>query len=192
MKKIILLLSISLFILACQNEKKESSTTQAEETSKEEPKKENSSAEERFAKSIESSHQIANFKKQEMVQFNLDLSFGGKETMKAKVTMLTNSSKIKVEKSDGTILLYDGENVSLFPKDNNYDKARFDIFTWAYFFSLPFKLTDPGTQWQDLQERKINGISYDTAKLTFSEETGDAPDDQMIGILYMQTKIQSY
>lgn len=178
---------LSIFTLACQEEKKETPSNKSVETTKKEPKKE-STPEVKFAKSIERSHQISNFKKQEMVQFNLDLSFG-EEKMKAKITMLTNSSKIKVEKSDGSILIYDGEKVSLFPKENNYEKARFDMFTWAYFFSLPFKLTDPGTQWQELQERKIDDISYDTAKLTFAKKTGDAPDDWYIVYADQNTKL---
>ena len=190
MKKLILLLTVSLFILACQEEKKETTTTNTLENTKKETKKEKtSSPEERFAKSIERSHQISNFESQKMVQFNLDLSFGGEETMKAKITMLTNSGKIKVEKSDGSILIYDGEKVSLFPEEKNYEKARFDMFTWAYFFSLPFKLTDPGTQWQELQERKMNDIYYDTAKLTFAKKTGDAPDDWYVVYANQNTKL---
>jgi len=52
------------------------------------------------------------------------------------------------------------------------------------FFSLPFKLTDPGTNWELVDSLKIDSTSYATAKLTFGEDVGDAPDDWYV--IYQQ------
>ncbi len=133
-----------------------------------------------LAETIENVHQKENFSNNEAVAFNIHINFGGKERLKGRITMLTNSTKIKIEKEDGTTLVYNGEDVFLYPEENNYNGARFDIFTWPYFFSMPFKLTDEGTQWQEKKERKLHSTNYQTAKLTFEDHVGDAPDDWYI------------
>lgn len=190
MKKYILLFCTAFVLFSCQEEKKDKKLIKNEPIiEKEVEQKKELSPAQQFATNIQSAHQTSDFKSQEAVQFQLDLMFGGKQRMKAKITMLTNSSKIKIEKEDGTVLMYDNEKVSLFPKENNYDGARFDMFTWTYFFALPFKLTDPGTNWQDLKEANLNGTPYDTAKLTFGDNIGDAPDDWYVIYSDKQTKL---
>jgi hypothetical protein len=103
--------------------------------------------------------------------------------------MLTNSTKIKMERKDSTNLIFNGEKVMLYPKEKNYDGARFDMFTWTYFFALPFKLTDEGTNWQEKQERKLDSVNYNSAKLTFGDNIGDAPDDWYVVYADKQTNL---
>lgn len=190
MKKYILLFSTAFILFSCQEEKKaEKENNKTPIIEKEVEQKEELTPAEQFATNIQSAHQNSDFISQKAVQFQLDLMFGGKQRMNAKITMLTNSTKIKIEKEDGTVLMYDNNKVSLFPKENNYDGARFDMFTWTYFFALPFKLTDPGTNWQDLKERKLHDTLYDTAKLTFGDGIGDAPDDWYVIYANKQTKL---
>jgi hypothetical protein len=57
------------------------------------------------------------------------------------------------------------------------EKARFDAYTWSYFFLFPYKMGDKGTNWTDFPTKEMNGISYNVNKLTFEANTGDAPDD---------------
>ncbi|MDT0293933.1 DUF6503 family protein [Mesonia ostreae] len=190
MTKYILLVLVSFAIFSCQEEKKtKKENDKATVTQKDIEQKETLSPAEQFAANIQSAHQTSNFKSQEAIQFKLNLKFGGKQRMNAKITMLTNSSKIRIEKEDGTILMYDNEKAFLFPKENNYDGARFDMFTWTYFFALPFKLTDRGTNWQDLKENELNETQYETAKLTFGDNIGDAPDDWYVIYSDKQTKL---
>jgi len=95
----------------------------------------------------------------------------------AKITSFTNSSRVRVDKKDGSKLIYNGKDVFLSPTNANDKGARFDMFTWNYFFSVPFKLTDPGTNWELLDSLQIDSTSYAAGKLTFGEKIGDAPDD---------------
>lgn len=129
---------------------------------------------------IEKAHKKEEFSNHDMVSFKLDLSFGGKQRFDGKITMLTNSAKIRIDKKDGSSLIFNGENVYLQPVDANDKGARFDMFTWTYFFGLPYKLSDPGTHIEIDSDRKINDRIYTTSKLTFAKETGDAPDDWYI------------
>jgi hypothetical protein len=130
-----------------------------------------------FAKGIESAHNKTDWDNKRAVSFDISLSFGGQERLNAKVTSLTNSSKIRIDKKNDTQLIYDGNKVYLCPANAEAKGARFDMFTWQYFFSIPFKLTDPGTKWEALESVELNGNPYDLGKLSFEKNIGDAPDD---------------
>ncbi len=130
-----------------------------------------------YIQSIEKAHKKDSFLKHKAISFKVDVFFGGKLHLDGKITMLTNASKIRIDKNDESKLIYDGKNVFLYPKDANDKGARFDMFTWTYFFGMPYKLNDPGTKWELGNNKSLDGVEHQTAKLTFEPGTGDAPDD---------------
>ncbi|AXT60668.1 hypothetical protein D1816_09980 [Aquimarina sp. AD10] len=130
-----------------------------------------------YIASIEKAHKKEAFLKHKAVSFNINILFGGKPHLDGKVTMLTNSTKIRIDKKDESKLIYDGQKVFLCPEDANEKGARFDMFTWTYFFAMPYKLNDPGTKWELGNNRALDNVDHQTAKLTFEKGTGDAPDD---------------
>jgi hypothetical protein len=89
----------------------------------------------------------------------------------------TDGDKIRMNRNDGTQLFYDGAQVYQHPSYINYEKARFDIFTWSYFFSLPFKLSDPGTMLSRVEDTSLNEREFQVRRLTFNAGVGDSPDD---------------
>ena len=134
-----------------------------------------------FVKQVEKAFNVTKFHKQDLVSFDIDLSFGGKSSLKGQVISATNSGKIKLIKEDGTIIVFDGEKVWITPEKNNNAKARFDIFTWQYFFMAPFKMSDKGTIWAELgQQNYTAGQKLDASKLTFDSGTGDASGDYYV------------
>jgi len=183
MKRILMIL-VSIAILSCNQTKKED-IKQPETIVEEVTPVESdggigdgaSSISDHLLKSIEKAHKKDRFLSHKAVSFYIKVLFNGKEYLDGKITMLTNSSKIRIDKKDDSKLIYDGENVYLCPADANDQRARFDIFTWTYFFGLPYKLSDPGTKWEMQDDRMLNAIPHSTAKLTFEAGTGDAPDD---------------
>ena len=130
-----------------------------------------------FSENIEEAHNKVAFMSEEAISFDINLNFGGSTRLDGKVSMTTNSSKVRVDKADGTSIIYDGNEVYISPKSAKKDGARFDIFTWQYFFAMPFKLTDPGTVWEDQGTKSLDSINYNTAKLSFKTNVGDSPDD---------------
>lgn len=130
-----------------------------------------------FTSAIEETHKKTAFLEKEAIQFDIDINFGGKDRLDATITMLTNSTKIRIDKKDGSSLVYDGNEVYLAPSSANSQGARFDMFTWTYFFALPYKLNDKGTVWTENKELQLGDSSYQTAKLSFEKNIGDAPDD---------------
>ncbi|SDS30147.1 hypothetical protein SAMN04487764_1906 [Gillisia sp. Hel1_33_143] len=133
-----------------------------------------------FAQSIENTHNKSAWNDHTAVAFDINLKFGGSERLNAKITSLTNSSKIRIDKENGDKLVYDGAEVFLCPQTAVDKGARFDMFTWQYFFAMPFKLTDPGTNWESMPTRKQDSMEYPTGRLTFGDNIGDAPDDWYI------------
>ncbi len=131
-----------------------------------------------FVNQIEKANQASKFHKMEAISFNIELNFGGKKAFEGTIISATNSSFIKIIKADGTILTFDGNKVWLSPTEKNYKGARFDMFTWQYFFMAPFKFSDGGTKWEDLGNRTYSGENqFSAAKLTFESGTGDASGD---------------
>ena len=141
------------------------------------------SLEDAFAQTIANAHHKKAFLGHDAISFNIDLDFGGTNRLDATITLLTNSSKIRIDKSDGSSLIYDGEGVYLTPKEAASDQARFDIFTWAYFFAFPYKLADPGARLRPIETAELDERKYDSFKLTFESGTGDSPDDWYVGYL---------
>lgn len=169
MKKIFILLFASIVFINCKDSV-ESETKLIDETIEQEIEL---SDVEQTIKAVEKAHDKEVFMNQDVIKFDIDLNFGGQDRLDATMYISTDSKYVRIDKKDGSSLIYDGDQVWLTPEDADSKGARFDIFTWSYFFSLPFKLNDPGTVTELLQETESQRV----IKLTFEKGTGDAPDD---------------
>lgn len=181
-----LIIIISITILSCGNHKKEDSQTKETEDKNTEliPVEPNggigdgaTSIVDNYLQSIEVAHKKSDFLEHKIVSFDINISFGGKQRLDGKITMLTNSTKIRIDKKDDSRLTYTGEKVFLSPENAKDKGARFDMFTWSYFFGFPYKFSDPGTKWELNDTRVLNGIEHQTAKLTFEQNIGDSSND---------------
>ena len=140
MKKILLILSV-LAILGCnQNQKKGSPENEKITEPDGGPGNEaiSPAVAVAFAQNIEAAHNKQDWEAKKAVSFDIDLSFGGQERLTAKIISLTNSTGVRVDKKDGSKLIYNGKNVFLSPANANDKGARFDMFTWNYFFFPTF------------------------------------------------------
>lgn len=95
-------------------------------------------------KNIASAHHKSEFLEHPAIAFDLDLNFNGKDRFDARITMLTNSAKIHMDKPDGSSLVFTGENAYLSPKTAINEDARFNMFSWPYFFHCLTNLTIKG------------------------------------------------
>lgn len=191
MKKIILYLVLIVAVTACNEKKKNEEKTIPVE-------KDNGIGEEAvslsdaFAQGIETAHNKEGYLSKKAISYNLLLNFNGTQRLDVKVTALTNSSKIKYDFKDGSSIIYDGTEVYLTPADKEYKSARFDIFTWSYFMSMPFKLTDPGTQWNGFEQKTINDEVLSRAKLSFKNGVGDTSEDWYMIYTDPETNLLKY
>jgi len=132
-----------------------------------------------FPEKIEAAHNKQAFIQKEAISFDFLLYYRGKKHLVATYTVLPDLSKIRME-LDSAVVIYDGKNAYQSPSDAQIRGARFNLFTWPYFFSMPYKLTDPGTNWQKAEPDSLMGSAFKTQKLTFDEGVGDTPDDWYI------------
>ncbi len=174
--KLIPLAILGLALIACQAESNKIKLTA-------EPEKSELATSERiapnsFVGAAEKAHHVVGFLAKEHVRFDIQLFFGGSERLNGTITMATNSTGIKIEKKDGSSLVFDGSNSFQTPDTMPTQGARFALFTWPYFFGMPYKLSDPGTIWNDFDgSDTLNKEAFDVMKLTFEAKTGDSPDD---------------
>ncbi len=139
--------------------------------------------------SLETAHEAHLFRKQKAIAFDLLLYFGGNLRLDARITTTTGSDRIRIDRSDSTtILFYNGEGYQT-PADAEWGSARFDLLTWAYFALAPFKLSDPGTNWETLSNVEVDGKTFGRGKLTFGENIGDAPEDWYIAYQDKETNL---
>lgn len=138
----------------------------------------------------ETAHKKDLFSSKKILTYDIAIEFGGQPRLNGKITQTTGGDKIKIEKTSGAIIVFDGTNVMASGiEKEKLQRARFDVFTWAYFIGLPFKLNDKGTQWSEFGEKPWGNHQLNTAKLTFESGTGDAPDDWYVVYQNSTTKI---
>ena len=126
---------------------------------------------------MESSMGVDTYHAAAAVSYRLDLSFGGKPRFQGTVLQTGDMSRIHLSQP-GEEMVFDGSQVHVKTAGAFDSKtSRFNALTWPYFFSLPFKLDDPGTVLEPMDPQEIEGVSYQRVKLTFKPGTGDAPDD---------------
>jgi hypothetical protein len=130
-----------------------------------------------FVELIKKAHNFDKFHKQKAVVFEIQTITDGKLKAFATVTTLTGSGKIKFQTTDGKTVIFDGKKTWLTPAKADYSGARFDIFTYQYFFMAPFKVSEKGTKWALLTDKIYDFNDYACAKLTFQSQTGDSPND---------------
>lgn len=129
-----------------------------------------------YVSDMEFAHEKANLYKNEMICFNLDMTFGTRKSL-MKIFTTPNSSAIRVDKQDGTsTILLDGKTYTN-ADSSQWNREKFGLYTYQYFFMTPYKLSDKGTKWEKLPQMDINDIPTNRAKLTFEDGTGDSPDD---------------
>ena len=133
-----------------------------------------------FDEKIEAAHHKIEIQREKAIEFDISLVFGNKTRLVGKMTLLTDGTKGLISEKNGEQLYFDHEHIYLDTTVSSIEGARFKAYTWSYFFLLPYKLTDPGTVWNDYQDSLLNGQPYETGKLTFESGTGDADQDWYI------------
>lgn len=172
-KRIVLPLLLALSVIACK-QKPKIPTVLSEKTSlytkTDHPL---------FVDHLEMAHKKKELYDHESISINLDMTFGTRKS-KYKITTTPNSSVMKVDKQDGTVTLMKDGVLYTNADSSQWQSERSSMFTFHYFFMLPYKLSDPGTNWKKLPPMDIAGKSTKRAMLTFETGTGDAPDDWYI------------
>ncbi|WP_104734123.1 DUF6503 family protein [Hanstruepera ponticola] len=171
MTKYLFLTCLFLCITACKNDSTKNNSTDELSSSNSELSINT------FVSSIEKAHKKEHFLKESAIQLQLNIQFGGNERLNGTVTFSTDSSKGKLELSNGDTIIYIDNEVFYSPSITNTQRIRFDAYTWSYFLLFPYKLSDDGTVWNSYPNSQLGDIKYNAQKLSFKSGVGDAPDD---------------
>ncbi len=142
-----------------------------------------------FAEKIEAAHHKIEFQHEKAIEFDILLVFGNKTRLNGKMILLTDGTKGLIEEKNGEQLYFDHDAIYLNPTYSTSEGARFKAYTWSYFFLFPYKLSDPGTVWNPYSDSTLNGKTYDSAKLTFENGTGNADQDWYIVYADQETNL---
>jgi hypothetical protein len=170
MKKLFIAGIIGLGMVACQS----NSTETADENQEVQEELVDTTT---FYYPIEKAHKADLWQSQEVFKANFQLIFGGNVRFEGILYTTPNGGKTRLEANDGRVMIFDGQNAYISPDSSTYQKTRFDVLTWPYFLTAPYKLSDPGANVEEQGTRKLDGVDFDAAKLTFNANVGDAPDD---------------
>lgn len=130
-----------------------------------------------FAQPIEQAHGAAAFRQSDALRFEFALRFGADTELLVEVVMKTDLSRIRMQKTNGAKLIWDGEYAYATPADATWARPRFTVRTWPYFLAAPFMLADSGTRLDPQGTTTLMDSAFSTAKLTFEPEVGDSTDD---------------
>jgi len=134
-----------------------------------------------FVGDIEKAHNKSGWDSKQALSADIKVVFGGNTRIDGKMIMMNDTSKIRIEQKNGDVMIWDGQSAWVSPASSEISRARFHLLTWPYFLAAPFKFSDPGTYIKNFGPSSIDGVTYDpTAKLTFGQNVGDAPDDWYI------------
>jgi hypothetical protein len=111
------------------------------------------------------------------VRFDIEKSFGGSAPTTATITASTDGGRIRLDTKSGRTIVWDRGELRSTSDDDGRQGDRFEIFTWQYFFMLPYKLADPGVNLLAQPQVDMDGQAYETVWLAFDNGTGDASDD---------------
>lgn len=84
---------------------------------------------------------------------------------------------------------FDGENVWISPNREAFSGRSIKFYhnLYFYFFNIPYILTDPGVKVEKIENRTLNGQSFETFQASFESGTGDSPDDQYFLLINPET-----
>ncbi|UII31331.1 DUF6503 family protein [Fulvivirga ulvae] len=113
------------------------------------------------------------------LQYDVKTTLGSEKTETQLIDL--KSRKVLITGSNYTLGM-DGSNVWVSPDKATFGDMppRFYHNLIFYFFAVPFVLSDPGIQYEDLGERSVAGQNYRALKISFKEGVGDADDDLYI------------
>lgn len=129
-----------------------------------------------IAKIVSRAHRADRWHRHDAFACHIEVVFGGNKTLDGTMMFETDFSGVRMEVNEGVVATFDGEKAWVSPP-GQLPRARFHLLTWPYFVAVPMKLDDPGTHIEETGRMKLQGKVYQTARLSFGDGVGDAPDD---------------
>ncbi|HAA19513.1 MAG TPA: hypothetical protein DCR93_08950 [Cytophagales bacterium] len=172
----IFLVALAVFFVACQSKEASDTTATAEEVRTSELPASDSRTP--LVAPLQKAHGMEVIRSISAVVGDLQLVQNGEPILTSKMYVSGDGSRVRMEHSDGAVLVYDGTECWASTAEAATTNNRFHLLTWSYFLMAPFKITDPGTHLEDTGVRpNLSGQESPTFRLTFDNGIGDTPED---------------
>ncbi|CAM1353352.1 hypothetical protein [Tenacibaculum insulae] len=158
MKKIALLIAITIIFVACKKESKKD-VTKEETLVKKYP--------EALTKVFDKHGGIANWNKMKTLSYGLN---------KEEHTTDLHSRKTVVNSKEYS-LGFDGKNVWVSDTTKYKKDPKFYYNLYFYFYAMPFVLADEGIIYSETKPLMFNGKKYPGIKISYKSNVGSSPDD---------------
>lgn len=187
MKNLFLLLC-SIILVSCNNGNTNNAGENENTRVVNERQEKGSAAQNSFGGSIEEAHNKNAYINNKAVSYTINLNLEGKDEITSfKVTALTGDNRKRIDKQDGTKIIYDGEQVYLCPGIAKETGAQFTVFSWHFFFSLPHNLSAGRDQLELLGVESNNGTSFKKGSLSIDEKEVRAGQESYILLQEQET-----
>ena len=142
-----------------------------------------------FAQTIEKAHHADVWRAHQAIEADITVDFGGQRALEGTMLTTIDGGQVRIELTDGSVLLWDGKTAWTTPVDSAFQGTRFHVLTWPYFLLAPLKLQDPGSFLEVVGDLPLEGKKMaPAARLTFGAGVGDTPDDWYVA--YQDPKTQ--
>ena len=158
MKKIVILIVISMFSLACKNESKKE-VVKEEKTVAKYPKK--------LAKVFDKHGGISNWNKMKTLSYGIN---------EEEHTTDLHSRKAVINTKEYS-LGFDGKNAWVSDTTKYKKDPKFYYNLYFYFYAMPFVLADNGITYSETKPLEFNGKKYPGFKISYNANVGSSPDD---------------
>ena len=158
MRKITLLIVITIVFLACKNEPKNSVVREVKSVAK---------YPEKLAKVFDKHGGISNWNKMKTLSYGLN----GEEH-----TTDLHSRKAVINSKEYS-LGFDGENTWVSDTTKYKKDPKFYYNLYFYFYAMPFVLADNGITYSETKPLEFNGKKYPGFKISYNANVGSSPDD---------------
>ncbi|KAF9658070.1 DUF6503 family protein [Tenacibaculum sp. ZH5_bin.1] len=172
MKKIVLLIAITLVSGACKKEVKKEAIKNEEVAILKYPKA--------LEEVLEKHGGIEQWKKMKTLSF----------TLKNEEHTTDLHSRKTVVNSPEYSLGFDGKEVWLQQQDSTAFKGNPEFYynLYFYFYAMPFVLADDGIVYSETKPLTFEGVSYPGIKISYKANVGTSPDDNYFIFYHPETK----
>lgn len=101
----------------------------------------------------------------------------GETVIEGVMTYDIRGKRSRLDLKNGAILVFDGEQAWVTPADAPFERARYHLQIWPFFFAAAFRMQEPGMVYSHYAMRTLRGESLDSFMLSYEPGMGDWPDD---------------
>jgi len=129
-----------------------------------------------FAQRISEAHGVDQWRRQDALAGDLHVEWGDGQTLNLSFLIDIKGGRTRMLLADGTGLLWDGQDVWVWPKDARPARPEHTLLMWPLLITLPMRLSDGDAVLASPQTRPLGARQCPTMGLSLKDRSGRVPD----------------